>query len=91
MSTEFELLERKFNKYIFKIKKIDDVSNEDKLYLYANYKQALEGNNSREKPSIFDRISMEKWKAWSSVKDQSKEDCMRNYIKKVKSLYKEII
>ena len=89
MSTEAELLERKFNKYIVKVKKIDDVSNEDKLYLYANYKQALEGNNTRDKPSIFDRISMEKWKAWTAVNDQSKEISMKNYIKKVKALYKE--
>lgn len=89
MSTEAELLERKFNKYIIKVKKLENISNEDKLYLYSNYKQALEGNNTRDKPSIFDRISMEKWKAWNSVKDQTKETSMKNYIKKVKALYKE--
>ena len=80
-------LERKFNKYISKIKELTNVSDEDKLFLYANYKQALEGNNNKEKPSIFDRISMEKWKAWESIKDQSKEDSMKLYIKKVKELY----
>jgi len=89
MSTEAELLERKFNKYIVKVKKLENISNEDKLYLYANYKQALEGNNKKDKPSIFDRISMEKWKAWNAVNDQTKETSMKNYIKKVKALYKE--
>jgi acyl-CoA-binding protein len=82
-------LERKFNKYIHKVKELLYVSNDDKLFLYANYKQALEGNNNKDKPSILDRVSMEKWKAWNSVENQSKEDSMKLYIKKVKMLYKD--
>ena len=81
-------LERKFNKYIAAIKKIESVGDNDKLYLYANYKQALFGNNDKEKPSILDRIEMAKWKEWNSLKDISKETAMKNYIKKVKELYK---
>ena len=34
---------------------------------------------------------MEKWKAWNSFKDVSKEDAMKNYIRKVKDLYSKII
>ena len=83
-------LERKFNKYISKVKKLENVSNEDKLYLYANYKQALIGNINTEKPSILNRVEIEKWKAWSNVKDTSKEESMKNYIKKVKALYTEL-
>ena len=82
-------LNRKFNKYISKVKKLEFVSNEDKLYLYGNYKQALIGNNNNEKPSILNRVEMEKWKSWNSFKDISKEDSMKNYIKKVKKLYNQ--
>ena len=81
-------LKRKFEKYISKVKKLESVNNSDKLYLYANYKQALFGNNDKEKPSILDRIEMAKWKEWNSLKDISKETAMKNYIKKVKELYK---
>jgi len=81
-------LEQKFDKYISKVKKLENVSNEDKLFLYANYKQALFGNNNNQKPSLLNRVEMEKWKTWNSVKGTSKEVSMKNYIKKVKELYK---
>ena len=81
-------LERKFNKYIDAVKKIESISDNDKLYLYANYKQAIYGNNDKEKPSIINRVEMTKWKEWNAFKDTSKEDAMINYIKKVKELYK---
>lgn len=81
-------LEYKFNKYISKVKKLKKISDKDKLYLYANYKQALTGNNTITKPSILDMVANEKWKAWDNLKDVSKEDSMKNYINKVKELYK---
>jgi diazepam-binding inhibitor (GABA receptor modulating acyl-CoA-binding protein) len=83
-------LEHKFNKYSSKIKKLENISNEDKLYLYSHYKQALIGNNINEKPSIFNRVEIEKWKSWNLIQNMSKEDAMTNYIKKVKELYKNI-
>jgi diazepam-binding inhibitor (GABA receptor modulating acyl-CoA-binding protein) len=83
-----EDLERKFYKYIDAVKKLDSVSDQDKLYLYANYKQALFGNNNKEQPSILNRVEMEKWKNWNSLKDLSKESAMKNYIRRVKELYK---
>ena len=88
MEGEKTELERKFDKYISKVKKLESVSNDDKLFLYANYKQALFGDNNNEKPSILNRVEMEKWEVWNSVKGISKEVCMKNYIKKVKDLYK---
>ena len=81
-------LERKFNKYISKVKKLENISNEDKLYLYANYKQSLIGNINIEKPSILNRVEIEKWKAWKNIKDDSSENAMKNYIRKVKEIYK---
>jgi acyl-CoA-binding protein len=87
---ENQELEKKFNKYITAIKKLESVNDIDKLYLYANYKQALFGNNDNKKPSILDRVEMAKWKEWNSLKDISKETAMKNYIRKVKELYKKI-
>lgn len=83
-------LKRKFEKYISKVKKLEFINNNDKLYLYANYKQALNGNNINKKPSILNRVDIEKWKAWNNIKDTDKEVSMKNYIKKVKQLYKDV-
>ena len=80
-------LRRKFDKYTSKVKNIQNISDQDKLYLYSNYKQALFGNNNKEKPSILDRVEMEKWKAWNNLKDISSDEAMKSYIKKVKQLY----
>jgi acyl-CoA-binding protein len=88
VSDEKDTLKYKFDKYIHKVKKLEYISDNDKLYLYANYKQALFGNNNNEKPSILDRVAMEKWKAWNNLKDISSESAMKNYISKVKELYK---
>jgi len=82
-------LEKKFKKYSEHVKKLNEVSNEDKLHLYANYKQATNGDNTNDKPSILNRVEMEKWKAWNNLKGKSKEECMNDYIKHVKSLYKK--
>ncbi len=90
VSDEKDTLQYKFDKYISKVKKLDYISDNDKLYLYANYKQALFGNNNNEKPSLLDRVSMEKWKAWNNLKDISTETAMKNYISKVKELYKNV-
>jgi acyl-CoA-binding protein len=83
-------LDYKFNKYISKVKKLETVSNEDKLHLYARYKQAFDGNNSRDKPSLLNITEMAKWKAWADLKDMSRDDAKKEYIKKVKDLWKNI-
>ena len=83
-------IHRKFEKYISKAKDLKEMNDDNKLYLYSNYKQALFGDNDKEKPFILNRVEMEKWKAWNSVKGLSKEEAMTNYIKKVKELYKDI-
>jgi len=81
-------LDKKFNKYISKVKKLESLINDDKLFLYGNYKQALFGDNNIEKPSIFNRVEMEKWKAWDGNKGITKEQAKERYIRKVKDLYK---
>ena len=83
-------INKRFNKYISKVKKLDNINNEDKLYLYSYFKQANFGDNTNDKPFIFNRVDMEKWKAWNSVKGTSKEESIELYIQKVKELYKTI-
>jgi diazepam-binding inhibitor (GABA receptor modulating acyl-CoA-binding protein) len=82
-------LEKRFQKYAEKIKKINDITDKDKLFLYANYKQALFGNNNNPKPFIFDQVGIAKWNEWNSIRDATKETAMNNYIEKVKSIIKE--
>ena len=82
-------LNKKFNKYVSKVKKLESVSDEDKLYLYSQYKQAHFGDNNTDKPSLFDRIAMAKWKAWNEVNGQSKEESINKYIRKLKDVYRK--
>jgi len=82
-------IEKIFNSYVSKVKALKNINDSDKLFLYAHYKQVLNGNNINSKPSIFNRIEMAKWKAWNDVKDVSKNDAMKNYIKKVIFLEKK--
>jgi acyl-CoA-binding protein len=83
-------LKDKFNTYIEKIKNIkNDISDDDKLILYANYKQALFGDNLKDKPSIFNRIEIEKWKAWKSLEGISENKAMKTYIRKVREIFQE--
>jgi len=77
-----------FNTAVLAIKDVSDIDNETKLFLYANYKQALFGDNNKEKPSIFNRVEMAKWKEWHSIRGKSNEAAMKDYIDKVNSLIK---
>ena len=79
-------IEKKFKKYSEKIKEVKTVTDENKLFLYSHYKQAISGDNTLQKPFIFDRVEMEKWKAWNERKGMSKNNAMLQYIKKCKEL-----
>ena len=76
----------KFNKAIELVKTVETVSNENKLYLYAHYKQANNGNNNMSKPSIINIVETAKWKAWNEISGMEKEEAMKLYINKVKEL-----
>ena len=84
-----DLLDKKFNKYTEKVKKLENISDDDKLYLYANFKQAIEGDINIPKPSFFQLKESAKWNVWNNLKGLTKEMAMQNYIKKVKELYKK--
>ena len=76
----------KFNKAIELVKTVETVSNENKLYLYAHYKQSNNGNNNLPKPSIINIVESAKWKAWNQISGMEKEEAMKLYINKVKEL-----
>ena len=58
-------------------------SNEDKLALYALYKQATEGDVTPSRPSIFNQVNRAKWDAWKAKEGMTKEDAMKKYIEEV--------
>jgi 3-hydroxyacyl-CoA dehydrogenase len=76
----------KFNKAVELVKTVEYVSNENKLYLYAYYKQVNNGNNNLPKPSMFNMVDSAKWKAWNEISGMEKEEAMKLYINKVKEL-----
>ncbi|KAE8892649.1 hypothetical protein PF005_g3828 [Phytophthora fragariae] len=58
-------------------------TNDEKLALYAFYKQATAGDNTTSAPGMFDLTGKAKWNAWNAKKGLSKEDAMTAYISEV--------
>uniref|UniRef100_M4B440 ACB domain-containing protein n=1 Tax=Hyaloperonospora arabidopsidis (strain Emoy2) TaxID=559515 RepID=M4B440_HYAAE len=58
-------------------------TNDEKLALYANYKQATVGDNTTPAPGMFDLTGKAKWNAWNEKKGVSKEDAMKAYVAEV--------
>lgn len=67
----------------------NDLDTEDLLRLYGLYKQANFGKNTNPKPSIFNFKGLQKWKAWTSVADLTKDEAKTQYIKVVAKLLEE--
>ena len=77
-------LKKKFeaaSKNVMKAKK--DPGNDLKLRLYANYKQATEGDVTGEKPGAFDFVNRAKYEAWAKLKGTPADKAMEDYIKLV--------
>ncbi len=91
MGKETEEIKEKFEKAAKEIKKHTDLNldNDTLLYLYAYYKQGLEGDCNTEAPGFFDFKGKAKWEAWNNLKGTSKEDAMKKYYKKVKKILED--
>jgi len=63
---------------------LSGLGNEDLLELYALYKQATAGDNNTIAPEGMKART--KWDAWSSLRGISKEDAMKKYLAKVKTI-----
>ncbi|KAK9718583.1 acyl-CoA-binding protein (ACBP)/diazepam binding inhibitor (DBI)/endozepine (EP) [Basidiobolus ranarum] len=61
-------------------------SNTELLELYALFKQGIFGDNTSEKPGMFDIQGKAKWEAWNGKKGLSKEKAQAEYIALVESL-----
>jgi diazepam-binding inhibitor (GABA receptor modulating acyl-CoA-binding protein) len=86
MSIEKMSIEKKFNKATKDIKGLNDLDNDNLLYLYGLYKQVTCGDCNVSKPGFFDFKGQAKWKAWESRKGLKKELAQQKYIDKVESL-----
>jgi len=72
---------------VLKAKK--DPGNDLKLRLYANYKQATEGDVKGEKPGFTDFVNRAKYEAWAKLKGTSPDDAMKAYVKLVERVTRE--
>lgn len=68
------------------VKSLPSASNEQKLALYALYKQATVGPNTTAKPGMFDMVGKFKWQAWTELGSMSTADAEKKYIDTVKEM-----
>ena len=61
-------------------------SNDDLLALYANFKQATEGDVTGKRPGLMNVKGAAKYDAWAKVKGTSSEAAMQNYLDIVERL-----
>jgi diazepam-binding inhibitor (GABA receptor modulating acyl-CoA-binding protein) len=83
-------LKKKFeeaSKNVTKAKK--DPGNDLKLKLYANYKQATEGDVKGARPGFMDFVGGAKYDAWAKLKGTGEEDAMKAYIKLVERVLRD--
>ena len=62
------------------------LSNEQKLQMYALYKQATEGDVSGKKPGMMDFVARAKFSAWEELKGKTSDEAMTKYVNEVKAL-----
>lgn len=80
-------LEVKFTDHATRVKQIKNTpSNEILLELYSLYKQSTVGNCNTPEPWFYEPENQLKWNAWNARQDQTKEDCMKLYIKKAEEV-----
>jgi len=69
--------------------KVDKFSVDFRLDLYANGKQAREGDCNTKKPGLLDIKGRYKWDAWNKKKGADRAECMRKFIKLAKEVLGE--
>lgn len=83
MSANFELATKEVEAFFTAKGKTSD---DNKLALYALYKQATVGNNTTDKPGTFDFKGKAKWEAWNKKKDVSSDQAKTDYVALAKSI-----
>ena len=83
-------LKKRFEKAAKDVTKAkSDPGNDLKLRLYANFKQAPDGDVAGDKPGFTDFVGRAKYDAWAKLKGMSKDDAMTAYIKLVDRVMRE--
>jgi len=62
--------------------------NDDKLFLYAHFKQATKGDATGARPGMFEMVARAKYDAWAGLKGLSSADAEAKYVAKVQALLK---
>eukprot|EP01102_Stenamoeba_stenopodia_P008769 TRINITY_DN255_c0_g2_i1.p1 TRINITY_DN255_c0_g2~~TRINITY_DN255_c0_g2_i1.p1 ORF type:complete len:480 (+),score=116.84 TRINITY_DN255_c0_g2_i1:429-1868(+) len=65
---------------------INSISDQQKLEVYALYKQATQGDVNTARPGMFDLVGRAKWDAWNKLKGISQEEASKKYSDLVHSL-----
>lgn len=60
--------------------------NADMLALYSLFKQGYKGDVGGKRPGMLDMVGRAKYDAWNKLKGTGKDEAMKQYIAKVKSL-----
>lgn len=80
-------VDKDFQAAVAKVKTLkQDPGNDNKLKLYALFKQASAGKCNDPKPGAFDFVGKAKWTAWNDLGDLSKNDAQQKYISYVNNL-----
>ncbi|CAN1306771.1 Acyl-CoA-binding protein [Linum perenne] len=84
-------LQEEFEEYAQKALTLpESTSNENKLILYALFKQSTVGPvNTSARPGMLNMRERAKWDAWKTAEGKSKDEAMGDYITKVKQLLEE--
>ncbi|KAG7906882.1 hypothetical protein KL907_002522 [Ogataea polymorpha] len=61
-------------------------NDDELLQLYGLYKQATVGDNTTEKPGVFDFKGKYKWEAWKKLEGTSQQEAEKKYIALVDEL-----
>lgn len=85
--TDIQKLFEKATKDVTKAKK--DPGNDLKLRLYAQFKQASEGDVVGERPAFTDFVGRAKFDAWAKLKGTTQEEAMTAYTKLVNRVLSE--
>ena len=65
------------------VKKITNLTNEEKLEIYGLFKQVNVGDINISEPSFWSQTARAKYNAWKSCEGMSKDEARRKYIDKV--------
>mmetsp|Transcript_105419 Transcript_105419/g.157817 ORF Transcript_105419/g.157817 Transcript_105419/m.157817 type:complete len:100 (-) Transcript_105419:32-331(-) len=78
-------LEQRFKKAAHFVRKspASDASNDEKLAIYALYKQGTEGDVTGSQPWQMQFEARAKWDAWKKIEGTSKESAQEDYIAKI--------